>query len=213
MPPTTSGPSISRHGRRNCERRSTSAPTRSAARSTLWRGAPSRRSTPERRDPGAIRRACARGARPLDGSGRARRRKVATTASEAVAAISFSGESIHETLTSRLTTFEETMASARRPGGRLVRKDRTAGSAVADPGRAGRRRRRLRGRPIGVHTGALGDRIATHVEAIDAVMSNRGGEFDQRMADFHGRIDETTRRHLDNFENASVGITRRSIWR
>ncbi|MGD0763686.1 MAG: hypothetical protein ABR929_10975 [Roseiarcus sp.] len=131
--------------------------------------------------------------------------KFASVAGQAVASITVSGESLHEALASRIASLEETLGAR---GGALV------AELTAQTGNLDKQLNALAGlvgdggdsvvQRISGHATRLGDSLKAQVEAIDAMMSSRQAELDDRLTDHHARFEQASNARLAEFDNASV---------
>jgi len=131
--------------------------------------------------------------------------KFASVAGQAVASITVSGESLHDALASKIAALEETLGAR---GGALVA-DLTAQTGTLDnqlnslAGLVGDGGDSVVQRISG-HATRLGDSLKAQVEAIDAMMSSRQAELDDRLTDHHARFEQASNARLAEFDNASV---------
>ena len=130
--------------------------------------------------------------------------RVASAAGEAVAAISISGDSLHEIVSSRISAFEDTLGQR---GGELAnllgeqtrRMDdqlQRLAALVGDGGESFVER-------IGTRAKEIDDALGRQAETIDAALGGRRDELDQRLDGHRGRFEDLVRKHAEEIELSS----------
>ena len=127
--------------------------------------------------------------------------KFASAASEAVATIAVSGDSVNDALGATIAGLEDTLSSR---GGALVadlnnqtrRIEEQLGALNTLVGEGGENAIER----IAAHTEQLGETLSTHIESIDSVMNSRKAEIDERLNEHQAHLGNRLDEHRARFD-------------